>query len=623
MREFSLPALAEIPADANLAGTVFRRAAEQPDSVVLRRPRGTGSPGGAGSPGEAGSPGGAGWVDVTADAFKGEVVALAKGLVAAGIGAGDRVALMSHTRYEWTLADYAIWTAGAVTVPVYETSSAEQAEWILSDSGAKACFAENGEYEKLIAGFRERVPALEQVWRLTGDGDGPGPLTELAKAGAAVTDETITARAAGPKATDLATIIYTSGTTGRPKGCELTHQNLLADVRNAFKGPLDSITSVSDASTLLFLPLAHVFARIIQVGCIEGGVVLGHCPSLTDILPSLATFKPTFILAVPRVFEKVYNGAEQKAASEGKGKIFGRAAQVAIAYSQGQDAAGGAGLGTRLQHAVFDKLVYAKMRAALGGRVQYAVSGGAALSDRLGHFFRGAGVTVLEGYGLTETTAAATVNRPDRNKIGTVGQPLPGVSVRIDDDGEILISGPNVFPGYWGNEAATEETFAEGGWYRTGDIGELDDEGFLRITGRKKEMIVTAGGKNVAPAVLEDRLRGHALISQCMVVGDGKPFVAVLITIDEEAFGHWKAQAGKPASATVAKLRDDPGLISAIQEAVNDANQAVSRAESIRKFRILDVDFTQEKGQLSAKLGIRRGVLMKDFAAEVEALYSS
>ena len=606
MREFSIPALAQIPATANLADVVFRRAAEQPQAVVLRRPSGP-----SGVAGESGS-----WTDVTASQFSGEVIALAKGLVAAGIEPGDRVALMSHTRYEWTLIDYAIWTAGAVTVPVYETSSAEQAEWILSDSGARACFVETASYGDIIGSFRDRVPALSHVWRIDSD------LDSLRAAGADLGDEVVAERVAKAGAADLATVIYTSGTTGRPKGCELTHENLLSDVRNAFLGPLTVVAGAQNPGTLLFLPLAHVFARIIQVGCLEGGIVLGHCGDLTALLPALASFRPTFILAVPRVFEKVYNTAEQKAVSEKKGAIFSRAADAAIAYSRALDGPGRPSFGLRAQHAVFDRLVYGKLRAALGGRTEYAVSGGAALSERLSHFFRGIGVTVLEGYGLTETTAATTVNRPDRNKIGTVGQPLPGVAIKIADDGEILISGKNVFPGYWRNEAATKEVFAEGGWFATGDIGELDEEGFLKITGRKKEMIVTAGGKNVAPAVLEDRLRSHALISQCMVVGDGKPFVAALITLDPEALGPWKQAHGKPADATVAALRDDPDLVADVQAAVDDANQAVSRAESIRKFRILDVDFTQEAGQLTVKLGIRRSVLLKDFGADIDALYS-
>ena len=599
MREFSLPALAEIPAAANLASSIFRRAAEQPQAVMLRRPAADGS-----------------WQDVTAGQFKAEVVAVAKGLVATGIEVGDRVALMSHTRYEWTLIDYAIWTAGAVTVPVYETSSAEQAEWILSDSGARAAFVETVGFQDMIGGFRDRLPELSQAWRIERDLDG------LRAAGADVGDEVITERAAAAKASDLATVIYTSGTTGRPKGCELTHENLLADVRNAFSGPLATMTETVGASTLLFLPLAHVFARIIEVGCIDGGIVLGHCADLGALLPALASFRPTFILAVPRVFEKVFNSAEQKAVGERKGAIFGRAANVAIAYSRSLDEPGRPALGLRAQHALFDRLVYGKLRAALGGQTRYAMSGGAALSERLGHFFRGAGVTVLEGYGLTETTGAATVNHPDRVKIGTVGLPLPGVTIRIAEDGEILIRAVSVFPGYWRNEAATKEVLTEDGWFRTGDVGELDEEGFLRITGRKKEMIVTAAGKNVAPAVLEDRLRSHGLISQCMVVGDGKPFVAALITLDPEAFELWKQRHGKPADASIAALRDDPDLAAAVQSAVDDANLAVSRAESIRKFRILDVDFTQEAGQLSVKLGIRRSVLLKDFASDVDALYS-
>ena len=603
MREYSMPALAQIPATANLADVIFRRAAEQPQAVVLRRP--------AGASGVSGA-----WSDVTASQFKDEVVAVAKGLVAAGIEAGDRVALMSHTRYEWTLIDYAIWTAGAVTVPVYETSSAEQAEWILSDSGARACFAETASYGDIIGSFRDRVPALSHLWQIDSD------LDSLRAAGADVGDEVIAERAGAAGAADLATVIYTSGTTGRPKGCELTHENLLADVRNAFLGPLTLVAGTENPGTLLFLPLAHVFARIIQVGCIEGGIVLGHCGDLTALLPALAAFRPTFILAVPRVFEKVYNTAEQKAVSEKKGAIFGRAADTAVAYSRALDTPGRPSFGLRAQHAVFDRLVYGKLRAALGGRAQYAVSGGAALSERLCHFFRGIGVTVLEGYGLTETTAAATVNRPDRNKIGTVGQPLPGVGIKIADDGEILIGGKNVFSGYWRNEAASKEAFAEDGWLATGDVGELDEEGFLTITGRKKEMIVTAGGKNVAPAVLEDRLRSHALISQCMVVGDGKPFIAALITLDLEALGPWKERHGKPADTTVAALRDDPELVAEVQAAVDDANQAVSRAESIRKFRILDTDFTQEAGQLTVKLGIRRSVLLKDFATDIDALYA-
>ena len=594
-----MPALAEIPAAANLADIVARRAAEQPRAVMLRRREAAG-----------------GWTDVTASQFADEVRATAKGLIAAGIAPGDRVALMSHTRYEWTLLDYSLWSVGAVVVPIYETSSAEQAEWILSDSAARAVFVETDGFEQMIAAMRDRLPALEHLWRLREE------LDKLTAAGGDVSDETAAERAKSASAADLATVIYTSGTTGRPKGCELTHENLLSVIRNTFMGPLAAVHSVSGASTLLFLPLAHVFARVIEIGCLESGIVLGHCDDMANLLPELASFQPSFVLAVPRVFEKVYNGAEAKATADGRGKIFARAAATAVAYSEALDSASGPGLRLRAEHALFDRLVYNKLRAALGGRATLAISGGAALAPRLGHFFRGVGVAVLEGYGLTETSAPVSVNRPDRQKIGTVGLPLPGVAVRIADDGEVLVRGKSIFPGYWHNDEATKEAFTTGGWYATGDLGELDDEGFLSITGRKKEIIVTAAGKNVAPAVLEDRMRMHALISQCMVVGDGRPFIGVLVTIDPEAFGPWKARHGKPADATVADLRDDPDLRAEIQEAVDDANKAVSHAEAIKKFRILDVDFTQEDGHLSAKLGIKRSVLAKEFASEIDALYS-
>lgn len=599
MREYSIPALAEIPATANLADLVTRRAAEQPQAVMLRRQAADGA-----------------WTDITTTQFRDDVHALAKGLIAAGVGPGDRLAIMSHTRYEWTVFDYAVWTAGATVVPIYETSSAEQAEWILSNSEAKFVFAETGAFEDLLRGASERVPSVEKIWRID-----PG-FAELTASGTQVSDETLAERAKSAKSADLATVIYTSGTTGRSKGCEISHENLLFTVRNVFLGPLAAMQQVDNPSTLLFLPLAHVFARVIEVGTLEAGIVLGHCPDMTKLAPSLDSFKPTFVLAVPRVFEKVYATAEQKAVADGKGKIFARAADVAVAYSEARSRPAGPGLGLKLQHALFDRLVYGKLRAALGGRAQYAVSGGAALAPRLGHFFRGVGVPVIEGYGLTETTAPVSVNRPDRQKVGSVGIPLPGVAVRIGDDGEVLVRGKSVFSAYWRNEEATKDTFTPDGWYQTGDIGELDDEGFLRITGRKKEIIVTAGGKNVSPSVLEDRMRGHLLISQCMVVGDGKPFVGVLVTIDAEAFGPWKEQHGKPADATVADLRSDPDLTAAVQEAVDDANKAVSRAEAIRKFAILDNDFTQEEGHLSAKLGIKRGVLAKEFASEIEALYS-
>jgi long-chain acyl-CoA synthetase len=596
--EYGIPALIEVPDDAGLADVVFSRAAADPDEVMLRRRAADGR-----------------WQDVTAAQFRSDVSGLAKGMIAAGIQPGDRVALMSRTRYEWTLADYAIWAAGAVTVPVYETSSAEQVEWIVTDSGARAAITETDKHAEVLAGLRDRLPDLTQVWQITG-------LAELAATGTDVTDDQLRQHRAGRRASDLATIIYTSGTTGRPKGCELTHRNLLSAVRNAVHGALPEIFETSDGSTLLFMPLAHVFARIIQIGCLESGAVLGHWEDIGTVADGLREFQPTFLLAVPRVFEKVYNSAQQQAsASPAKRKIFAAAAATAVDYSQAA-VSGRPSVGLQVRHALFDRLVYGKLRAAVGGKVTYAVSGGAPLGERLGHFFRGAGITVLEGYGMTETSAAATVNKPSRNKVATVGQPLPGVTARIADDGEILLRGKIIFAGYWRNEAATKETLDAEGWLHTGDLGSLDDEGFLRVTGRKKELIVTAGGKNVAPAVLEDRLRAHPLISQVMVVGDNQPFIACLITLDPEALEHWKQQHSKPADATPADLANDADLLAELQSAVDDANKAVSRAESIRKFVVLSVDFTVENEYITPSLKVKRALVAKDFAAEINALYA-
>ena len=599
MLEYGIPALIAVPDDASLTDVIFSRAASAPGQVVIRRRTGEGS-----------------WADVTAAEFGDQVSGLAGALIGAGIQPGDRVALLSATRYEWTLADYAIWTAGAVTVPVYETSSAEQVEWILGDSGAKAVIAEKDEHEQLIAGVRDRLPDLADVWRVDG-------LAARAADGAAVTRDQLDAARKARRAGDLATIIYTSGTTGRPKGCELTHRNLLSAVRNAVDGSLAELFQETGGSTLLFMPLAHVFARIIEVGCLESGAVLGHWPDSRTVAKGLPEFGPTFLLAVPRVFEKVFNTAQQTAsASPAKARIFAAATDTAVAVSQARSAGRPAGLGLRARHALFDRLVYAKLRAAVGGKVSYAVSGGAPLGERLGHFFRGAGITVLEGYGMTETSAAATVNKPSRNKIGTVGQPVPGVTARIADDGEILLKGSIISGSYWNNPQATTEALDPDGWLHTGDLGSLDEEGFLRVTGRKKELIVTAGGKNVAPAVLEDRLRAHPLISQCMVVGDGKPFIACLITLDPDALEHWKKQHGKPADATAADLAEDLDLLADLQVAVDDANKAVSRAESIRKIRVLPIDFTTDNDYITPSLKVKRALVAKDFAADIEALYS-
>ncbi|MFI0349804.1 AMP-dependent synthetase/ligase [Actinomadura sp. 9N407] len=595
MREFSVPAMVEVPESANLTDAPFDRAAATPGSIVLRRRTGDS------------------WRSVTAGEFAAEVSGIAKGLVAAGVEPGDRVALMSRTRYEWTVLDYAIWAAGGVAVPIYETSSAQQVEWIVGDSGAKAVFAETAEHQAAIAGLRESLPGLAHVW-----GIDAGDLDDVVASGAEVTDATLEERRRSRTGADLATIIYTSGTTGRPKGCELTHGNFVATARNAVQGAISEV-AVEGSSTLLFLPLAHVFARLIQVACVEAGIVLGHS-DIPSLLPDLGSYRPTFLLAVPRVFEKVYNGAEQKAAAEGKGKIFHAAADTAIAYSRAmQD--GRPGLGLRAKHKVFDKLVYGKLRAAVGGRVEYAVSGGAALGERLGHFFRGVGITILEGYGLTETTAPATVNRPTAIKIGTVGKPIPGVTVRIAEDGEILVQGLNILSGYWNNADATKEAL-EDGWFHTGDLGSLDSEGYLSITGRKKEILVTAAGKNVAPAPLEDRLRAHPLISQCLVVGDGRKFISALITLDEEALVPWKERNGKPAAMTVAELRVDADVVAQIDAAVAEANRSVSHAEAIKKYEILGVDFSEEAGHMTPSLKVRRHAVLKDFAGEIDAMYS-
>lgn len=597
MREFSTPLTIEVPATGNLTDDVVRNAAEAPDAVVFSRP----------------APDGSGWADVTAATFLAEVRGVAKGLVAAGIEVGDRVALISKTRYEWTLLDYAIWFAGAVTVPVYETSSEEQVAWILHDSGARAVVAETSAHVARVSAVRRDLEDLVHVWSITDNA-----VDVLTRLGGDVTDAELEARRTTATPLDLATLIYTSGTTGRPKGCMLTHGNFMFELGVAVD-ELERLFEAEGASTLLFLPLAHVFARIIQVGAVKSRTRLGHSADITHLLDDLQVFRPTFILAVPRVFEKVFNTASQKAAADGRGAIFDKAAETAIAYSRGLDR-GRPSLAVKARHAVFSRLVYAKLRAALGGECTHAVSGGAPLGERLGHFYRGIGLTVLEGYGLTETTAALTVNLPDAAKIGTVGRPLPGTAVRVADDGELLFRGGQVFAGYWRNEAATAESLERDGWFHTGDVGEVDDEGFVRITGRKKEILVTAGGKNVAPAVLEDRLRAHPLVDQCIVVGDGQPFIGALVTLDPESLAAWAQTHGKTGG--VEALVDDPDLQAEIEAGVEEANKAVSKAESIRKFRVLTEEWTEEGGQLTPSLKLKRNVVMRELRAEVDALYS-
>ncbi|MCD4524945.1 long-chain fatty acid--CoA ligase [Nocardioides sp. cx-173] len=595
MREFSTPMTIEIPTTGNLTDDVVANASEAPDAVVFSRP------------------GDSGWTDVTTKEFLAEVSAVAKGLIASGIEPGDRVALISKTRYEWTLLDYAIWFAGAVTVPIYETSAADQISWILRDSGAKAVVAETPAHLARISEVRAGLDELNHVWSIADNA-----VTVLERIGHDVVDEELEKRRTSATPLDLATLIYTSGTTGRPKGCMLTHGNFMFELGVATDELHDLFHEGS--STLLFLPLAHVFARIIQIGSVKRRTRLGHSADIKNLVEDLQQFRPTFILAVPRVFEKVFNTASQKATADGRGAIFARAADAAIAYSRGLDSAKGrASLAVRAQHALFDRLVYGKLRDALGGSCEYAVSGGAPLGDRLGHFYRGIGLTVLEGYGLTETTAALTVNLPEATKIGTVGRPLPGTSVRVAEDGELLFRGGQVFAGYWANEQASAEAIERDGWLHTGDVGEVDDEGFVRITGRKKEILVTAGGKNVAPGPLEDRIRGHLLVGQCMVVGDRQPFIAALITIDPESFPAWAEAHGKTGS--IADHVDDPDLRAEIEAAVEDANKTVSKAESIRKFTILPGDWTEEGGELTPSLKLKRNVVLRQCKDEIAALY--
>jgi long-chain acyl-CoA synthetase len=556
------------------------------------------------------------WSTITAAQFREQVRSVAKGLIAEGLNAGDRIAILSRTRYEWTVADYAIWYAGCVTVPIYETSSPEQVEWIVSDSHVVATFFEAQRTTNAFQPIAAKVPHMTRSYIFSDD-----VLAELARKGANVSDSELESRRTSAGPSDPATLIYTSGTTGQPKGCIITHGNLISEVDTLVKA-VPEVFDVPEASTLIFLPLAHVFGRLIQVAMLRGEVTIGHCPNPTALLKDLGSFKPTFLLAVPRVFEKVFNGSAAKAheASPVKGKIFDRAAATAIAYSEALDH-GHVSKGLSIKHGLFDKLVYSKLRHAMGGRVTHAISGGAALGSRLGHFYRGIGLIILEGYGLTETTAGSTLNLPSALKIGSVGRPLPGTGARIESDGEILLKGPHVFAGYWNNDAATAEAMTSDGWFRTGDIGELDGDGYLRITGRKKELIVTAGGKNVAPAVLEDRLRANPIISQCVVVGDNKPYIGALITLDQDALPQILA-ANNIESAPMSDLIQNADVRALVQKAVNAANEAVSNSEAIKKFVILPEDLTIDNGYLTPKMSIRRHLIVQDFASDIEGLYA-
>ncbi|WP_425561982.1 AMP-dependent synthetase/ligase [Leifsonella bigeumensis] len=591
-----MPALVPADPEANATDLLMDRVRATPDLAIFSVPTADG-----------------GWSDITATEFLDQVRALAKGFAAAGIQPGDKVGLMCKTRYEWTLIDFGIWFAGAVMVPIYETSSPAQLQWNLNDSGTVAMITETPEHFARFDEAHPDLPLIRNVWKIdTGD------LDKLAASGTGISDEEIERRRNLATGKDLATLIYTAGTTGKPKGCMLTHSNFVELTRNAREAIPEVVNT--ESSTLLFITLAHIFARFISVLAIVGGLKVGHQPDTKQLLPAMGSFRPTFLLAVPRVFEKVYNSSEQKAEGGGKGKIFRKAAAVAVAHSRALDA-GKVPLGLALQFTLFDRLVLSKIRAALGGRVKYAVSGSAPLGLFLGHFYRSLGLTILEGYGLTETTAPISVNVPSNFKIGKVGPPLPGCAVRLGEDGEIETKGVNIFAGYWNNPEATKATF-DGEWFKTGDIGTIDEDGYLEITGRKKEMIVTAGGKNVAPATLEDPIRSNPIIGQVIVVGDKRPFIGALISLDEEMLPVWLNNNGEDATTSVDEAAKNPKVLAEIQEAIDRANAAVSRAESIRKFVILPHDLTEASGHLTPKLSIKRNVILEDFADTIDGLYT-
>lgn len=597
MREFHLPPVVPADPDANATDLLVDRVRLSPDSALFALPTDDG-----------------GWSDVTTREFYDQVVALAKGFIAAGVKPGDRIGFMCKTRYEWTLVDFATWFAGALLVPVYETSAPAQIQYTLENSGATWLIVETAEHFARFDEVRSELPDIGEVWKVA-----LGDLDKLVKGGSKVSDDDVEKRRSAAKGSDPATLIYTSGSTGLPKGCVLTHSNFVELTRNAQVAMHQVVRP--GASTLLFITTAHIFARFISVLAVSSGVKVGHQADTKQLLASLGSFKPTFLLAVPRVFEKVYNSAEQKAEGGGKGAIFRKAADTAVEYSKALDQ-GHVSLGLKARFALFDRLVLSKLKKAMGGRVEYAVSGSAPLSTRLGHFYRSMGIRILEGYGLTETTAPATVNLVDRFKIGTVGPALPGVSIRVAEDGEVQVSGVNVFEGYWKNEAATKEVFTDDGWFKTGDLGTIDDEGYLTIIGRKKEIIVTAGGKNVSPAQLEDPIRSNPIVSQVVVAGDQRPFVSALITLDSEMLPTWLANNGVSEELSLSEAAKHPTVLAEVQAAVDAANERVSRAESIRKIHILPVELTEATGHLTPKMSIKRQVILNDFSAEIDALYA-
>lgn len=597
MVQFEVPAIVPADPQANITDLLVERVKQTPDRALFAVPDG------------------GGWRDITAADFQRQVVALAKGFAAAGIEPGDKVGFIARTTYDWTLVDFALFYAGAVMVPIYETSSAAQIAWNLTDSGAIAVVTESADHTARVEEVRGDLPLIRSVWEMA-----RGDLDTLVGEGASVTDDEIERRRNLANGADIATLIYTSGSTGRPKGCVLTHSNFVELTRNSAKA-LHEVVETPGASTLLFITTAHVFARFISILNIHAGVKTGHQPDTKQLLPALGSFQPTFLLAVPRVFEKVYNSAEQKAEAGGKGKIFRAAAHTAVEHSALLQDGKKIPLMMKIKFALFDKLVYSKLRTAMGGRVAYAVSGSAPLGPRLGHFFHSLGVTILEGYGLTETTAPATVNLATKSKIGTVGPVLPGVGIRLAEDGEIQVRGIDVFKEYWRNPEATAAAF-DGDWFKTGDIGAFDEEGFLTITGRKKEIIVTAGGKNVAPAVLEDPIRANPIVGQIVVVGDQKPFISALITLDPEMLPTWLANNSLSGDMALEEAAKHPAVRAEVQRAIDEANTHVSRAESIRKFTILSTEWTEASGHLTPKMSIKRNVILEDFAGEVDEIYA-
>ncbi len=597
MQETTSPNLIDVPRTFTINDILSKRVSEQGKEALFEIQSGLGGT----------------WTPVTAEEFQNQVHSVARGLIASGIEAGDTIAIMSRTRYEWTLLDFACWAVGAVPVPIYETSSAAQVEWIASDSNAKLVIVENAGHASVVAEARKNLPLIQDVLAIEDDA-----ITTLIKRGESVDLAEVEKRSAAVDSDDVATIIYTSGTTGRPKGAELTHWNFVYLTRNGVLSDLKAVIAPGKR-TLLFMPLAHVFARFISVVSVTGGSVLGHSPDTKNLIGDLATFKPTFLLAVPRVFEKVYNAAEQKAGTGFKLKVFRWAAKVAIQTSRAWEGGGRPSFGLSVQYQIASALLFKKLRETLGGAAEFAISGGAPLGERLGHFYRGIGLTILEGYGLTETCAPSAVNRPGLIKIGTVGAAYPGVSLGINDDGEILIKGDHVFRGYRGNPEETAKVLQDG-WFHTGDVGSLDEDGYLRITGRKKEIIVTAGGKNIAPALLEDRFRGHPIVSQVVVVGDKRPFIGALVTLDPEMLPGWLRSHGLP-SMTVAEAAENPSVLAALDRAANRANEAVSRAESIRKIKVLTTDFTEANGYLTPSMKVKRALVLKDFEWAVNELY--